>query len=25
MIGGEVKIDLYVEARQAPPAPAAGK
>ena len=23
MIGGEVKIDLYVEARQAPPAPAA--
>jgi polyisoprenoid-binding protein YceI len=25
MIGGEVKIDLYVEARQALPAPAAGK
>jgi polyisoprenoid-binding protein YceI len=25
MIGGDVKIDLYVEARQAAPAPAAGK
>ncbi len=25
MIGSDVKIDLYVEARQAPPAPAAGK
>ena len=25
MIGGEIKIDLYVEARQAPPAPVAGK
>jgi polyisoprenoid-binding protein YceI len=25
MIGNEVKIDLYVEARMAPPAPAPGK
>jgi polyisoprenoid-binding protein YceI len=25
MIGSDVKLDLYVEARQAPPAPAAGK
>lgn len=25
MVGSDVKIDLYVEARQAPPAPAAGK
>jgi polyisoprenoid-binding protein YceI len=25
MVGSEVKIDLYVEARMAPPAPAAGK
>lgn len=25
MIGGDVKIDLYVEARLAPPAPSAGK
>ena len=25
MIGNEIKIELYVEARQAPPAPAPGK